>query len=229
MRAPCMSQSRPSRPIPSPTSHCHRSRRLIACHAAIGQELPKAHKRRGAVDDSLLNKCRALVLDQGCRPVGIIDWKRAICLDLLEKVEVLEYYDISVRSVSQSHQLPAVLKAEFIMKSFNFEIAPSKQNIMQRDGRKCVYCSSTHDLTIDHVVPLSKGGDNEWDNLVTACKSCNCKKGNKLLKQLGWKLKRVPCQPTNHFQHLSSFSSSLSLMKDSEWTKYVADLIKYSV
>jgi len=54
------------------------------------------------------------------------------------------------------------------------------------------YCGSGQDLTVDHVKPVSKGGLWEWSNLVTACNKCNGKKGSKTLKQLGWKLKKIP-------------------------------------
>ena len=54
------------------------------------------------------------------------------------------------------------------------------------------YCESGQDLTVDHVKPVSKGGLWEWSNLVTACNKCNGKKGSKTLKQLGWKLKKIP-------------------------------------
>ena len=54
------------------------------------------------------------------------------------------------------------------------------------------YCGCGSDLTVDHVKPVSKGGLWEWSNLVTACNKCNGKKGSKTLKQLGWKLKRIP-------------------------------------
>ena len=56
----------------------------------------------------------------------------------------------------------------------------------------CRYCGTRSALTIDHVVPLSKGGKWVWENLVTACTKCNGKKGSKSLKQLGWKLKQKP-------------------------------------
>ncbi len=59
-------------------------------------------------------------------------------------------------------------------------------------GQYCRYCGTRSALTIDHVVPLSKGGKWVWENLVTACTKCNGKKGSKSLKQLGWKLKQKP-------------------------------------
>lgn len=58
--------------------------------------------------------------------------------------------------------------------------------------RICRYCGSRKDLTMDHVHPASKGGGWEWENLVTCCFSCNSKKGDKTLEQLGWKLRNQP-------------------------------------
>lgn len=73
----------------------------------------------------------------------------------------------------------------------------------------CRYCGSTTGLTIDHVVPLSKGGKWVWENLVTACTKCNSKKGSKSLKQLGWKLKNKPKARTPHDMHTCSLQRTL--------------------
>jgi hypothetical protein len=70
---------------------------------------------------------------------------------------------------------------------------------------KCRYCGSKQNLTIDHVVPLSKGGKWVWENLVAACTKCNGKKGSKSLKQLGWKLKSRPRARTSNSHSLLSF------------------------
>ena len=63
---------------------------------------------------------------------------------------------------------------------------------LNRIYMKCRYCGSLHDLTVDHVTPVSKGGLWEWSNLVTACNTCNAKKGSRTLKQLGWTLRKLP-------------------------------------
>ena len=75
------------------------------------------------------------------------------------------------------------------------ELAPTKHNIFRRDANTCQYCGSKKDLTIDHVVPVSKGGKNTWTNMVTACHKCNNKKGDKSLEDIGFTLKSTPRKP----------------------------------
>lgn len=74
----------------------------------------------------------------------------------------------------------------------------SRRNIYQRDGNICQYCGKKVDkkfLTLDHVVPKSRGGGSTWTNVVTSCVWCNSEKGDKLLEELGWKLRKVPTKP----------------------------------
>lgn len=148
--------------------------------------------------DSTLSRCRCLVLDVSWRPLAIVDWRRAVCLELLQKGEVLEYHDVCVRSVSRQHPIPAVLRARYLMKNLPPRSVPlTKSNLYRRDGGACVYCGATTNLTVDHVVPVSKGGRRRsWDNVVTACVRCNNKKGDKTVKEMGWKLQRAPRVPS---------------------------------
>ncbi|BDA48729.1 hypothetical protein COCOBI_12-4110 [Coccomyxa sp. Obi] len=144
-------------------------------------------------------RCRALVLDSSYRPIDVVNWQRAICLDLFDKVDVLEYYDTSVRSASAQFLIPAVLRVRMYVSKREYKsgrLSLSRRNIVLRDMGMCQYCGSKSNLTIDHVVPLSKGGKWVWENLVTACTKCNSKKGSKSLKQLGWKLKNKPKEPS---------------------------------
>lgn len=72
----------------------------------------------------------------------------------------------------------------------------SRKEIYTRDNHECQYCGRTsRDLTLDHVIPQCKGGQNTWDNLVTACRSCNLKKGGRNPKEAGMKLLRAPFEP----------------------------------
>lgn len=143
--------------------------------------------------------CRALVLDSSYRPIDVINWQRALILDLFEKVDVLEYFeDVAVRSARQSHLIPAVCRVRFYVKRDwkGARLSLSRRNIMLRDRFCCQYCGTRTNLTLDHVKPVSKGGKFTWDNMVTACMSCNGKKGDNSLKQLGWSLRKKPKEPT---------------------------------
>jgi 5-methylcytosine-specific restriction endonuclease McrA len=91
---------------------------------------------------------------------------------------------------------------------------PSRAMIYKRDGHKCQYCGSTRNLTIDHIFPASKGGDNTWENLVVACMPCNTRKGDKLLEETNLILETIPKKPFNKMLF------SLDRADVDEWKKY---------
>jgi len=141
---------------------------------------------------------RTLLLDSSFSPVEVIDWKRAIILLLTGRAEAIDCYDdISIRSPRLSFQLPKTLRLFSIHKSSR-TVKFSRFNVIFRDNFECQYCGksgSVKDLTIDHVIPVSRGGRNTWENVVAACSPCNSKKGSKLLAEMGVKLKREPYRP----------------------------------
>ncbi|KAM0895896.1 hypothetical protein ACQ4PT_023550 [Festuca glaucescens] len=149
-------------------------------------------------EDGDLSGFRGLVLDLSYRPVNVVCWKRAICLEFTEKADVLEYYDQTVSSPSGSFYIPAVLRVPQLLqvvKRRRVKQCLSRKNILYRDNFTCQYCPSEDDLTIDHVIPTSRGGKWEWENLVTACSRCNSRKGNKTLLQANMKLRKIPKAP----------------------------------
>ncbi|CAL8167229.1 unnamed protein product [Prunus armeniaca] len=112
---------------------------------------------------------RGLVLDISYRPVNVVCWKRAICLEYMEKADVLEYYDQTVNSPNGSFYIPAVLRVPHllqIVKRRRIKNNLSRKNILCRDSFTCQYCSSRENLTIDHVLPIVRGGEWKWENLV---------------------------------------------------------------
>ncbi|XP_039797997.1 uncharacterized protein LOC120663032 [Panicum virgatum] len=148
-----------------------------------------------------LSGFRGLVLDISYRPVNVVCWKRAICLEFMEKADVLEYYDQTVSSPSGSFYIPAVLRVPQLLqvvKRRRVKQSLSRKNILFRDEFTCQYCSSRDNLTIDHVIPISRGGKWEWENLVTACSRCNSRKGQKTLEQANMKLRKIPRAPQEY-------------------------------
>ncbi|PON86875.1 HNH endonuclease [Trema orientale] len=144
---------------------------------------------------------RGLVLDVSYRPINVVCWKRAICLEFMEKADVLEYYDQTVNSPSGSFYIPAVLRIPHLLqvvKRRRINSNLSRKNILHRDGYTCQYCSSRENLTIDHVIPAARGGEWKWENLVTACSKCNSKKGQKTLIEANMKLIKVPKAPKEY-------------------------------
>lgn len=141
---------------------------------------------------------RGLVLDISYRPVNVVCWKRAICLEFMEKADVLEYYDQTVPSAQGSFYIPAVLRVPHLLqvvKRRRIKHSLSRKNIFYRDNYTCQYCSSKENLTIDHVMPISRGGEWTWENLVTACSRCNSRKGQKTLEETCMKLLKIPKVP----------------------------------
>jgi len=149
-----------------------------------------------------LSVFRTLVLDVSHAPIDVINWRRAITLDHLCKVEVLEYYDRHVRSAMDAYLLPAVVKVHMYVKSkkqTNTRAVVSRRNILIRDNFQCQYCGVRGDarsLTIDHVMPLSRGGPWSWENLVVACKRCNSRKAARTPGEANMQLTRVPTVPS---------------------------------
>jgi 5-methylcytosine-specific restriction endonuclease McrA len=114
-------------------------------------------------------------------PLSIISWEEAIKYMVLEKAEVLDWYeDWIVHSQTWETQVPAVM----ILRDYEkrkISIRFSKHNVFLRDGYVCQYCGddvSKKTATLDHVLPVSHGGKTTFENTVTACGPCNASKGN---------------------------------------------------
>jgi 5-methylcytosine-specific restriction endonuclease McrA len=131
--------------------------------------------------------------------VKVVSWRKAIILWLQGKVEVLEFHTQTVSSPSRTFNLPSVIRLKsYIRPYFSMTVRLSRQNIFIRDQLTCQYCLkqiSEKRLTIDHVLPLSKGGRHEWTNVVAACSACNNRKGSRTPEQASMALNRTPVIP----------------------------------
>jgi len=139
-----------------------------------------------------------LLLNSSFEPLKVVSWKKAVILVVLEKVEVVEEYDLTIRGVRCELRLPAVVRLTRFIKRGTPIIKFSRQNLYIRDKRKCQYCGISFDhkeLTYDHVIPRSKGGQTEWTNVVTCCTPCNLKKGGRTPEEAGMFLIRKPKAP----------------------------------
>ena len=128
-------------------------------------------------------------------PLSVINWKEAIKYIYHDKCDVLEWYDDwLVRSPSWETKVPAIIMMREYIKEKS-EVRFSKSNLYLRDVYKCCYCEKRfpkRQLTMDHVLPISRGGKTSWENIVTACGDCNSRKGNKIN---GWKPIYKPYKP----------------------------------
>ena len=143
---------------------------------------------------------RTLVLNSSYEFLGFTDWQSAICSAYTGKVIVEEEYDEVVHSVSSSMRIPAVIRLRKYVKVMYERItfvSYTKRNVHLRDNYVCQYCGDKvkEDLTIDHVIPESRGGLTVWDNTVSACVDCNYKKDNRTPQEAGMRLIRIPHKP----------------------------------
>ena len=140
-----------------------------------------------------------LKLDSAFKPIEIIPWEEAFLLTWLNKAWAVEYTDKWVSSAKQKFQIPSVIVLfKYIDQKF-FTLPCTRKNILVRDENRCQYCAKVFrdvELTIDHVIPKSKGGKSRWDNVVTACKPCNQQKRDFLLEKSPVSLIRRPSRPS---------------------------------
>jgi 5-methylcytosine-specific restriction endonuclease McrA len=150
-----------------------------------------------------LDRCPALVLNADYKPLSyfplsIWPWQEAVKAIFRESVNVVSEYDRIIRSPRFELRLPSVLALkEYVPMSRR--PAFTRFNVFLRDMWLCQYCARTHktqELTFDHVVPKSRGGHTEWENIVTACQCCNTRKGNRLPQEVNMYPITEPRQPT---------------------------------
>jgi 5-methylcytosine-specific restriction endonuclease McrA len=172
-----------------------------------------------------MDEIAVLVLNYTFEPLHFTNAKRAITLILSGKAESVEASPRVIRSPSTAFPLPAVIRlAVFIRKPFLDRVAFNKKNILRRDGYTCQYCHRRGDrLTVDHVVPRSRGGETVWTNVVAACLRCNLRKGNRLLEDAGMRLVREPIHPRFLFSLHPLRGAYAGAFLDS-WRKYLASL-----
>ncbi|MCH7399378.1 HNH endonuclease [Belliella sp. DSM 107340] len=160
---------------------------------------------------------RVLVLNLDHSPVAVVTAQKAMTLIFLEKVSSLSFYNsYSIRTVDRVFRYPAVIRLNEY-KNIPFKgVLLNRNNLFKRDGGECQYCGSKKNLTIDHVVPRSKGGKTNWSNLITACHRCNVVKGDKTPEQTGLVLRTQPFKPS-----LSFFLAEYAERKAEEWLPFL--------
>lgn len=147
---------------------------------------------------SRLDGYRTLLLDSTFRPMKAIGWKRAMILDIQDRVDILEYYDQVVRTPTTEYPLPAVVRLRQYLRLMRRGAPFTRRNVLLRDQFTCQYCARTlppRDLTLDHVVPRSRGGRMVWENVVAACRRCNHQKGNRTPEEARMLLPQRPERP----------------------------------
>jgi hypothetical protein len=183
---------------------------------------------------------RCLVLNGDYSPLGIIDWKRAITWiikyeDHSKHIEVLDFYkdDFIMGAHDKKYPIPSVIKTHRYFKLHHQRVNFSRKNLFIRDNYICQYCGLNKDisqLTYDHVIPKSHFKHKNtiptcWTNIVTACTTCNRKKGNKTPKQANMPLLNLPIEPKKHLKYLpvTRHLSTIRTAIPEEWRIYLPE------
>jgi 5-methylcytosine-specific restriction endonuclease McrA len=155
----------------------------------------------------VLETSRCVVLNASYEPLSIVTAKRALILILEGKAVVVEEHPtLEVRSVSQNFKVPMMVALKHYIQSkriFQSKATLTQRNLFMRDNNTCQYCNRHRNalhakefLTRDHIVPECRGGRSTWENLVTACSTCNNKKANYNLEDTNMRLLKKPTAPS---------------------------------
>ena len=143
---------------------------------------------------------KVLLLNQNYEPLSICSVEKAVVLMYLGKAELIEAQQGRyVRSVSSRMPMPSVVRLGVYIR-VPYRVILSRKNVLRRDSFRCQYCGSAgQTLTIDHIVPRSKQGEDSWENLVAACVRCNNHKGDRTPDEARMPLQRKPMRPNHVF------------------------------
>jgi 5-methylcytosine-specific restriction endonuclease McrA len=173
-------------------------------------------KKKLRISSNKSNK-EVLVLDQSYQPITLTSMKKCINLLYRDKIDVVEYHvSENINSPSDSIRRPIVirLRSRIPYNPYKF-VNLSRVNVMRRDGHTCVYCGSKNNLTIDHMIPKSRGGRDEWENLVTACGECNFVKDDRTPEEWGIMPSHRPRRPS----HISFMLTQYAI--PDQWRPYL--------
>ena len=160
-----------------------------------------------------------LVLNGNYAPINVCSTRRAMCLILVGRANMVMDGRGVVRTVSRTFPKPSIIRLRTYVKRPRPSVKLTKQEIFRRDQFRCQYCGQqARELTVDHLLPQHLGGESTWSNLVTACTSCNHKKGGMTVDQAGLKLRQAPAQPPRSASYL--FRNYVNIYQD--WEPYIS-------
>ena len=159
-----------------------------------------------------------LVLNQTYEPLNICRVRRALVLIIEGKAEMLENGVGFIRSANDLFPIPSVIKLAYMIKRPRPQRKLTRFEIFNRDQYTCQYCGrKTRQLTIDHIIPRYRGGQQTWENMVSACIPCNRRKAGRTPREAGMKLIAPPQRPRDN--HLFYIPDQLEVHH--EWLKYL--------
>jgi len=140
---------------------------------------------------------KVLILNADYRAFAVCGVHKAFLLVYLNKAEMIDSAkNYAIRTITRTFEAPSVIRLMSYVTVPYKGVMLSRQNIYKRDNNKCVYCGAASDLTLDHVLPRSRGGETKWNNLVTACKTCNARKGDFTPEEAAMHLPYQPYKPS---------------------------------
>ncbi|GFG75291.1 HNH endonuclease [Mycobacterium botniense] len=162
-----------------------------------------------------------LLLNSTYEPLTALPVRRAIIMLICAKAEVVhdDPSGLVIHSATRSIVVPSVIRLRsYVRVPYRARVPLTRAALMHRDRFSCVYCGAKAD-TVDHVIPRSRGGDHSWENCVASCSTCNHRKGDRLLAELGWTLRRTPTPPNGQHWRLLSTVKEL----DPAWMRYLGE------
>ncbi len=165
---------------------------------------------------------RVLLLNATFEPLTALPLRRAVVLVVCAKADVVhgDAAGLVLHSATASIVVPSVIKLRtFVRVPYRARVPMTRAALMHRDRYRCGYCGARAE-TIDHVVPRSRGGEHCWENCVACCARCNHRKADRLLSELGWKLRVVPRPPRGqHWRLLATVPDA-----DPLWLPYLDEV-----
>ena len=161
---------------------------------------------------------KVLVLNQSYEPISVCSAQKALLLLFLTKAELVEHRAaLAVRTCREAYPFPSVIRLSAYLRMPFKKIELSRKNILRRDNFTCQYCGTKQPpLTVDHIIPRSRGGPDQWDNLTSACLRCNNRKGNRTPDEASMQLLTVPRKP-HHVLFLKHYAGKV----DDSWRPYL--------
>lgn len=161
-----------------------------------------------------------LVLNQNYEALNVCDVRRALVLILGGKADILEQRTQYLHTTSRVFHVPSVIRLRAFVRRPRPRVKLSRREIFIRDRFTCQYCGCLEkDLTVDHIVPRSRGGRHEWTNVVTSCKACNHRKGSKSVQDARMELHTIACEPRPGAYY--TIERRLDLRHQPDWLKYL--------
>jgi 5-methylcytosine-specific restriction endonuclease McrA len=167
-----------------------------------------------------VTEANVLVLNQNYEPLNVCSARRAFILLHHGKAEVIEHGRGALVSPTMSFPLPSVIRLVYLIKRPRPRLKLTRRDIFLRDKYTCQYCGvQTRDLTLDHVIPRVRGGKHTWENLVSACRACNHRKGQRTPQEAKMQLAREPYQPRTSYYLLFHHH----LQQQENWRKFIPE------